>query len=137
MEKDYQKLFQTLKNPEVPVGLQDAVLARIDTEARRASRIRFAIFAPLLIVSVISVISSFQYLVQETVQSGLTNYFSIILSDGGAVLTYWKEFLTYTADQAPILGLAIFFGTIFALLVSLKATLRNAQVIFPNAQLSN
>lgn len=129
MEKDYQRLFQGLESPRVPAGLYDSVLARIDREARRASRIRLAFFAPLVFVSSVAVIVSFQYLARETAQSGLSGYLSILFSDGGTAFSYWKEFLISLAEQVPVLSVALFLGTVFVLMSLLKATVKNMQMM--------
>lgn len=136
MEKDYQKLFKGLGDPSVPAGLYGSVLARIDSEARRAARLRLAVFVPLIFISAISVIVSFQYLVRETAQSGLSEYLSILFSDGGTVLLYWKEFLISLAEEAPILDAALFLGAVLALAGSLKATIKNVQTTFTHIQLA-
>ena len=70
MEKDYQKLFQTLGSPSIPAGLYGSVLTQIDREARRASLIRLAVFVPIVFISSAATIASFQYLDRETAQSG-------------------------------------------------------------------
>lgn len=137
MEKDYQKLFRGLGCPSVPVGLYDSVLLRIDGEARRASRLRLAVFVPLVVLSSVATVVSFQYLARETVQSGLSEYLSILFSDEGTILLYWKEFLISLAEQAPVFGMTLFLGTIVALVSSLKATIKNTQTMFTHIQLAN
>lgn len=136
MEKGYQKLFQALEDPAVPVGLQGVIFARIDREAHRASLIRLAIFLPLVFVSSAAVVASFQYLARETAQSGFSEYFSILFSDGGTLLSYWKEFLISLAEQAPVFGATLFLGAILALVGSLRATFKNAQTTFTHIQLA-
>lgn len=137
MEKDYQKLFHATEKPEVPAGLQDFVLARIDSEARRMSRVRLAMFVPLVFISSVAVVASFQYLASETAQSGMSEYVSIIFSDGSTMLSYWREFLFALVEQAPIFGATLFLGAVLALLGSLKSAFRNAQIIFYPNQLIN
>lgn len=136
MEKDYQRLFKTLKNPTVPTELQGLVLDRINSEIARLSRIRLAIFVPLLLVSSVAVVSSFQYLAQVTTESGFSSYLSIIFSDGSTMLSYWKEFLISLAETAPVFGATIFLGAILAFMGSLKVAIKNAQTTFTPIQLA-
>lgn len=136
MEKDYQKLFQALGNPAIPVGLRDSVLARIDNEVRRASIIRLAVFVPLTLIAGVATVVSFQYLARETAQSGLSEYLSILFSDGGTMLSYWKEFLISLAEAAPVFGMAVFLGAVLSLLGSLKAAIKNVQTTFTHIQLA-
>ena len=129
VEKDYQKLFRALENPAVPAGLRDSILARIDDEARRVSRLRLAVFVPLVVVSALATVVSFQYLVRETAQSGLSEYLSILFSDGDTMLSYWKEFLISLAEAAPVFGMTVSLGAVLALMGSLKATIKNTQMM--------
>lgn len=136
MENDLNKLFQNLGGVTVPAGLDRAVFARIDRETHRAARLRFAVFVPLALLSSVGVVVSFQYLAREIVQSGLSQYLSVIASDGGVVLAYWKEFSLSVAEQAPVFEIAIFLGTIVTLFGSLKAAVKNARTIFTHIQLA-
>ncbi len=137
MEKDYQRLFQGLVGPSVPAGLQDSILLRINREARYTSLVRLAVFVPLALISSVAVVASFQYLVHETAQSGLSEYISIIFSDGDTMLSYWKEFLLSLAEAAPVFGATLFLGAVLALLGSLKSAFKNTQTIFQHIQLAN
>lgn len=128
MEKDYTKLFQTLKPVTVPTGLSRVINARIEREQRRGARVRIAVFAPLALLSGVAVIFSFQYLVQELSRSGISEYFSVLLSDGGVALAYWKEFSLSVVEQLPVLGGALFLGAVLALLSSLKSIIQNTQI---------
>lgn len=136
MGKDYKKLFSGLENPGLPAGLYGSVLARIDNEARRLSLIRLAIFVPLVLISSVAVVTSFQYLVEVSAQSGLSEYLSILFSDSGTVLSYWKEFLLLIAEQAPVLGAALFLGAVLAFAGSLRSAIKNAQTVFTHIQLA-
>lgn len=137
MDKDYQRLFQTLGSPAMPRGLGDTILARVDNEVRRASLIRLAIFVPLVFVSSVATVVSFQYLMRETVQSGFSEYFSILFSDGGTVLLYWKEFMLALVEQAPVFGATLFLGAVFALMGSLKSMVKNIQTVSHHIQLAH
>lgn len=136
MEKDYQKLFKDLRSPAIPAELHSAILARVDREARRASVFRFANFVLLIFISALATVVSFQYLARETAQSGLSEYLSIIFSDGGTLLSYWKEFLLAIAEQAPVFGVTIFLGAVLSLIGSVNSAFKNAQTTFTHIQLT-
>lgn len=137
MEKDYKKLFQGLESPALPSGLYQSVLNEISLAERRVSQVRLAVFVPLVLISSFAVFASFQYLAGETAQSGLSEYLSILFSDGGTVLSYWKEFLISLAETAPVFGTALFLGAIWALMVSIKSALKNTQIALRPFQLTN
>jgi hypothetical protein len=128
MEKDYSKLFQNLEPVNTPEGLLGAVHLRIEKEQRRMARTRLAVFIPLAIVSCFAVAFSFQYLAQEVSRSGIGEYLSIIFSDTSTLFAYWKEFSLSIIESMPIWGTALFLGSIFVLLGSLKSVIKNTQI---------
>ena len=130
MDKNYSKLFQTLDPVEVPEGLSASVITKIRKEQQRVARLRLALSAPLAFISGVAVVFTFQYLMQELARSGLGDYFSILFSDGGAVLTYWKEFTLSLVEQIPILSMILFLGATLALLSSVRSLAKNIQTNF-------
>lgn len=137
VEKDYQRLFQSLEIPRVPQGLKDSIFLRINREERRTSIIKLAVFVPLALLSGVAVVASFQYLMNQTAQSGFSEYIAILFSDGGTLLSYWKEFLLSVAERAPIIGTALFLGAILTLMGSIKSVLRNAHTVLHSSQLAS
>ncbi|MFZ2831527.1 MAG: hypothetical protein WAZ40_00005 [Minisyncoccia bacterium] len=137
MERDYKKLFALSEDPQVPTGLQASVLLRIEREARRISRIRLALLAPLALASSVSVVVSLQYLAQEIAQSGLVSYLSILFSDSATVFILWKEFSISLAEQVPVFGIIIFMATTLVFVGAVKLLIKNAKTVFRGGQLAN
>lgn len=127
MEKDYSRLFQKLAPVRTPENLSAVILARVEREQQRAARVHLIFSVPLAFISATAVVISFQYLAQEIARSGILEYFSVLFSDGGSILTYWKEFVLSLAEQTPVLGATLFLGALLALLGSLKAIAKNIQ----------
>lgn len=130
MEKDIDRLLKTFDRVSVPQGLQDAVFACIHREEVRLARIRLAFFVPLVFLSGLGVVASALYAIKEVAQSGFLQYVSIIFSDSSAVFAYAGEFLLSLAEQAPLLGISVFLATLFALLQSMRETMKNMQTMF-------
>lgn len=133
MEKEYSKLFKNLPPALPPKGFSSAVFARIGKEEQRVARQRLWFSAPMAFVSGFAVVLTFQYLAQDIALSGIPGYFSVLFSDSGAVLAYWKEFSLSLAEQVPILSVALFLGATFALLGSLSSVVKNVQLTFKYA----
>jgi len=133
MEKDIDRLIKTFDQVSVPQGLRDVVFARIHREELRLARIRLAFFAPLVFLSGWGVVASALYVIKEVAQSGFLQYVSIIFSDSSAVFAYAGEFLLSLAEQAPLLGIAIFLATLFTLLESMRGTMKNMQTMLATA----
>lgn len=129
VEKDYQILFNSLSVVPISMGLEEKILIRIDRAARNASLIRLGIYVPLVFASSVAVIMSFQYVAQETAASGLPSYFSVLFSDGGAIASYWQEFLYLIVGQAPVFGITLLLLASLSLLGTLKSAFKNAQNI--------
>jgi hypothetical protein len=127
VEKEYSKLFKKLPPALPPKGFLALVLARIVKEEQRVARQRLWFSAPMAFVSGFAVVFTFQYLAQDITQSGIAGYFSMLFSDGGTVLSYWREFSLSLAEQVPILSLTLFLGATLALLGSLSSVIKNMQ----------
>ncbi len=130
MDKNYSKLFQALDPVDVPEGLSSSIIAKIRKEQQRNARLQLAISAPLAFISGVAVVFTFQYLAQELSRSGLGDYFSVLFSDGGAVLTYWREFALSLLEQIPILSMILFLSATLALLGSMRSLVKNIQTNF-------
>lgn len=127
MQSNYSKLFKSLDGVYVPSGLSNVTIKRIRREQRRAAFLRLTFVVPMAFLSSAAVVFSFKYLADEIAQSGLPQYLSVIFSDGGTALTYWKEFSISIADQLPVLSATLFLGAAFALLGTISSIVKNAQ----------
>src|SRR3989344_3524522 len=76
---------------EPPERLYGNILARIEREKIRAARIRFVLLGTTALASVVALIPAYQYAASEFSQSGFSQYLSIVFSDSGIAVVYWKE----------------------------------------------
>jgi hypothetical protein len=112
-----------------PGGLTQAILWRIEVEQRRVAQFRFIGMGVLAGFSAIAMVPTAQYTMAEFYQSGFYQYSSLILSDGGSILPYWRELMMTLAESAPIFGATLSLGLIFVLFVSLQSVFNNRQFI--------
>ncbi len=110
------------------------ILMRIEREKIRAARIRFALLGTTALASVIALIPAYQYAASEFAQSGFSQYLSIVFSDSGVALVYWKEFMLALAESAPVFGATILLSVIFTLLGSITLTVKDARRAFLSVQ---
>jgi hypothetical protein len=134
MEKGYQKLFRELPDIEAPKDFRDHILLLIKRQERRLARIRLAFFGPAVLFSLVASVPSFEYALQEFGQSNFYQYFSLIFSDGRAILPYWREFIFSLAESLPFLGLLFMLITVFAFLSFLLLAVKNARSAFSRIQ---
>ncbi len=127
MRKDYETLFQTLTPVIPPSGLQGSVLARLAWERRHAARRRLCAQGSLAVLSLAGSVPAVQYAVREFAATGFSQFFSLLFSDRGIVLTYWREFGLSLVESLPILGIVVVLVTAFALISSLSSAARNVR----------
>ncbi|MCK9352259.1 MAG: hypothetical protein WCT49_05040 [Candidatus Paceibacterota bacterium] len=130
MDKDFQKLFNTLETLEPKKGAVSAVLFRIQHHKRRIARIKFTLLGLSSALSAAAIFPVISYTVSGFVSTGFYQYISLAFSDGGAILPYWKEFIMTLAESLPAFEISLLLAVIFALLESLKLTIKNMPVAF-------
>jgi hypothetical protein len=108
MEKDTQKMLDCITSVKAPLSLADEVFARIERHAVRRARLRFSAFVSVSFATFSSMLCVSFSLVNSLKGSGFYDYASLVFSDSGAVLMYWKEFFLSFVESLPILGLAAF-----------------------------
>jgi hypothetical protein len=114
---------------EPPPGLAQSVLRRIETERYRTARFRFVGMGAVAGISALAMVPAAQYTVTEFYQSGFYQYSSLLLSDGGSIFPYWKEFTLTLAESAPLLGITLSLTLVFVLLGSLQSVFKNRRFI--------
>lgn len=112
MEDRYKKLFGYINLIEPPQGLQTRILARIDIEEKRFAKIRTLAFSGSAAASFGLSLWAVVYLVNSVRETGFWQYFSLIFSENGAMLAYWRELSFSLAESLPITGLIIFLSAI-------------------------
>jgi hypothetical protein len=110
-------------------GLTQAILWRIEMERRRVARFRFIGMGAVAGLSAIAMVPTAQYTMGEFYQSGFYQYSSLLFSDGGSMLPFWKEFTITLAESAPLLGITLSLALVFVLLGSLQSVFKNRQLI--------
>lgn len=111
MEDKYKKLFGYINLIEPPKGLQSRILAKISMEEKRFAKIKVWAFGGSTAVSFCASLWAIIYLVGSIKATGFWQYFSLIFSENGAMLAYWRELSFSLAESLPIVSLIIFLTT--------------------------
>lgn len=119
MDKNWEKLLK-ISPIEPPEQLRRNILARIELKQRQVARTKLALWGGLSLASFILIIPASLYVISEFSRSGFYQYFSLLFSDGGLALIYWKEFSLSLAESVPVLAVTVI---LLALLVFLESTL--------------
>ncbi len=121
--------FENLKEFDPPEYLSGQILAKIEIYKKRKARIKFFLFEVLGLVSLVIGGVSIKLAIGDFINSGFSSYVSLVFSDWGVVVMYWKDFIMLLAESAPLFWITAFLASIFMFLESLKNVFKNKKVI--------
>lgn len=129
--KDYQQLIKHLKSPEPAADLFSRIMRRIHSEKKILNLKRRVIFFSFgLIISLLVLVPAFKMVRAEFIESGFIDFFSLLFSDFGAVLTCWQSFVLTLLESLPVMSAVVFLLVIFLFLESLKFLVRDMKIVF-------
>jgi len=131
-DNNFQKLFDTLLPVHPSPTLLPRVLENFNTYSLRKVRWYFTFHLSLLALSIIAFVPALGYCLKELGSSGFYEYSSLILSDGGVVLTYWKDLLIILLESLPVLGVVAVFSTVLLFLIALRKSVTDLSILFGN-----
>lgn len=116
MNRNYQKLFSTLRTPEPPAGLTEKILATIGRRERRLLGIKIAASACVFSASVGMIVAGYLSLVASLSQSGFFSIASLMFSDFSAMVANFPDFASSIMETFPIFTTALVLsGVLFAI----------------------
>lgn len=133
---NYNKLFANISHVKPPEGLSEVIYARIEGIKRRQAKIRIAYASFAGAVSLVASIPALQYCISSFTETGFWQYLSLLFSDGGVAIIYWKELLLSLAESLPVLGSAIILALAFVIVGSLKYIIENTRTLSTRIQLA-
>jgi len=131
MIDNYEKLFNYIESPDLPLGLFSQVIGRLKREERLLHlKRRATILALGAIISALALIPAGQMVWAGFSESGFFQFFSLLFSDAGIVLTYWQSFGLSLLETLPAMSLIILLTVILAFVESLKSLIKDTKIIF-------
>lgn len=125
MSTSYHHLFRKMPAAKAPSRLSDAVMLRIEAYEVRRLRLRAAFHGFLVLAALVLCVPALNYLGSAVAQSGFSEYLSLAFSDGGFVLSHFKDFVLTLADSLPGTGVAAILAVGVVFLWSLRSMLVN------------
>ena len=119
MEHKLIKLFQKAKY-EPDTNLADDIWHAIVIRDKYMTRLKLWAFAFMGFVSLVGLVPALKVLSNDFTQSGFYEYFSLIFSDGGSMLSYWKEFVFSLAESLPTMSIIFTLSLLFICFLSLR-----------------
>ncbi len=123
MENNLTEIFKKIMYQE-PENLRDCVWSAIAARDKRMIRIKFWSFVAVTVASLSLLMPALKTLSTDISQSGFYDYFSLIFSNGGSVVTYWKELAFSLAESLPVGSIVFVLSLIFVFFLSLRYMLR-------------
>jgi len=123
MEEKLKKAFSkaTLNPPEF---LAQDVWSSIVLYDRRINRLKLWVFSLIGLSSFLGLIQVSKILLNDFAHSGFYEYISLAFSSGGAIINYWRDFLSSLAESLPVISITLSLGLVFIFLLSLKYAMR-------------
>jgi len=112
MQDGYKKLFNCVDLIEPPGKLGPKIINYINSEEKRLAAFRARVFRSTSVASFGFFLWATVYLVNSVQQTGFWQYFSLIFSENGTVLAYWRELSLSIIESLPILSLIIFLAAV-------------------------
>jgi len=119
MEQKLIKIFQKAKY-EADTNLSETVWRAITVRGRRITQFKLWVFALAGFASLIGLVPAIKILSSDLAQSGFYEYFSLIFSDSGLMLSYWKEFIFSLAESLPTMSIIFTLSSVFVFFLSLR-----------------
>ncbi len=119
-----------IKKVEPPAELLDSVMARIQSERLREVKTRFWLSSGIALLSLLLLVPALREFNAEAVQSGFSQFSSLLFSDGGIIGAYSQDFAMALAESLPAFGVSLVSSVIFLLLFSLRNIRKDMQIVF-------
>ena len=119
MEKELTKAFHKAKYEEKS-DLALNIWHNIVIQNKHITRLKLWAFSLVGFASLAGLIPAWKLLSGDLVKSGLYEYFSLIFSNGGSIISYWKELMLSIAESLPIMSIVISLSLIFIFFLSIK-----------------
>lgn len=104
MNKQITRLFHKLPERPVPAGLSTAIMQKIERSEINRLRIRALIHGALVCAALVLCVPAIKYIGATVAQSGFGEYFSLVFSDSGLIVSHFQDFMLLIADALPVTG---------------------------------
>jgi flagellar biogenesis protein FliO len=120
MANCYEKLMDMLPMEEPSPSCSVHVMQRIEKSTITRLRMFTGLQAAIIIGSIGAAIPAVSYFISSVSQSGISDYASILVSDGSSLSSHWSDFLMSVASSMPVLGSIAVLALILVFVTSLR-----------------
>jgi len=119
MQNKLTKIFQKVKYESDP-NLAEGIWQMIVRRDQKMTRLKLWTFTSIGLISLAGLVPALKVLSNDLAQSGFSEYFSLIFSDSGLILSYWKELIFSLAESLPVMSMIFTLSLLFICFLSLK-----------------
>jgi len=123
MQDRLTKAFQKARYEE-DSNLTQEVWRAIVLHDKCIARVKLWAFSAVGFFSLAGLVPTFKVLSTDLAQSGFYEYFSLIFSDSGLILSIWREFVFSLIESLPVLSIILSLTLIFIFFLSLKYAMK-------------
>ncbi len=117
---------------DIPNGLENKIILRINKEKKKILIFKISYTSIILFASILAMMPIINNLLDNLKASGFYEYISLIYSDSGILLSYWKEFIMLVTSSLPFFTIAIsltILGILIWSLSNLNKNIKNIRTI--------
>ena len=119
MQSKLIKIFKKARYEPEP-DLEQAVWSTIIARDKRTTRFKLWTYGFVGFASFAGLIPAFKILFTDLAHSGFYEYFSLIFSDTGSILSYWKELIFSLTESLPVVSIIFTLSLLFICFLSLR-----------------
>jgi len=119
MQSKLIKIFKKARYEPEP-DLEQAVWSTIIARDKRTTRFKLWTYSFVGLASFVGLIPAFKILFTDLAHSGFYEYFSLIFSDTGSILSYWRELIFSLMESLPVVSIIFTLSLLFICFLSLR-----------------
>ena len=128
MQDKLVKIFQKVKY-EPEANLSGNIWRKIIARDNLTVRFKLWAFGFAGLASLGGLIPVFKILFADFARSGFSEYFSLIFSDTGSILSSWKELFFSLAESLPVISLVSALSLLLIFFLSLKYLVKHIYLL--------
>jgi len=112
------QLFSVIEPSE---NLRNSIINKIKKEEMKRTIYKIVFSSVVSLSSVSLAIFSITYVIKDAYQSGLSEYLSLLLSDGGLLVSYWQTYAMSIVESLPIVPITLVVASIWIFVWSVNS----------------
>ena len=125
-----KQLFNILEPKD---SLKASIIKKIKKEEHKMFVLKIGLSLSFSLGSVISVVFLLTNIIKDYYKSGLSEYISLMFSDGSLLVSYWQSYIMSVVEALPIFAITLVLVSIWIFIMSSNSallTLKNTRKVF-------